>query len=219
MNFLKWKDILKTNAVYVLPSFLRWLYHLKVKKDVLAHPLADAILYEYKGGGSGQAVLILHGLHTHPYIMHPIAVHALTKGPVFSLYVSYNKSAPTLHRESIKRAIDFIENHTPSFNGISLIGHSMGAIEGAHTAYKEKDARIRSLISIAGRLKAIPGIEAIGSAPPFYHIVGRKDWNAPLESMILPKVEGFYHIIDDAHHVDILFHKELYRILPIFLRT
>ena len=112
----------------------------------------------------------------------------------------------------------------------------MGAIEAAYTAFVENDKRILSVISIAGRLKVVESAtspcreslketvdkiyERVQSNPdlPLYQIVGKHDWNASLESTLIRRDPGCYHIIEDSMHFNILFHKEIYTKLSEFLQ-
>lgn len=161
-------------------------------------------------------------------------------GPVFSFYVSYDLVNLDFHRSLLKQAIDGIEkifrDNDCSLQGIMLVGHSMGAIEAAYTAFVENDKRILSIISIAGRLKVVESVNSpcreslketlhkiyreVQSNPnlPLYQIVGRHDWNASLESTLIRKSDDCYHIVEDGMHFNILFHKDIYRKLPEFLQ-
>lgn len=203
-------------------------------KDVFGN---KATLYQHNEWESGkredQAILILHGLYAHPLVILPLidTAKATETGPVFSLHVTYNEANFDVHRSFIEQAIDHIEkmsheNKSP-LKGIVMAGHSMGAIESAYRAFVEIDLRISSVISIAGRLKVVESINSpcsdflrpsidkiykgVKNLPliPLYQIVGRDDWNAPLEStLIRDEDKEYYHIIEGAMHFDILFHKE-----------
>lgn len=189
-----------------------------------------------------QSILILHGLYSHPCVMLHLAKIAqkVNIGSVFSLYVRYDETDLDSHRSLINQAINSIEkmclDQGYSFKGIILIGHSMGAIEAAYAAFVENNKRISSVISIAGRLKVVESINSpcreslkdtlnkiykgVQSNPnlPLYQIVGRCDWNAPLESTVIRKSEGCYHIVEGSMHFNILFHKDIYSTLSKFLQ-
>ena len=187
-------------------------------------------------------VLILHGLYSHPSLMLHLAKTAQKAkiGSVFSLYVHYDESNLDNHRHLINQAIDSIGQMSfdqgCSSNSIILIGHSMGAIESAYMAFVENNKKILSVISIAGRLKVVESINSpcrdslkdtlnkiyqeVQSNPSLslYQIVGRRDWNASLEATLIRKREGCYHIMEDGMHCNILFHKDMNKILLEFLQ-
>lgn len=52
---------------------------------------------------------------------------------------------------------------------------------------------------------------------PLYQIVGKKDWNAPIEATVLRSDKKFSHIIHNAMHFNILFHRDLKKKLLEFL--
>lgn len=245
------QDILITDILYLLPCMIKWLYHLKIKKDIFLFRLKDgsgkrANLYQHGKWESEkrevQVTLILHGLYSHPLLMLHLAKMAQTTniGPVFSLYVSYDEVNLKIHRSLLKQAIDSIEkmlcDKGYTFKGIVLVGHSMGAIEAAYTAFVENDKRILSVISIAGRLKVVESIHSpcreslkdtvnqiyagVQSLPdlPLYQIVGGNDWNASLESTLIRHDKDYCHIVEDAMHFNILFHKDVHRKFPEFLQ-
>lgn len=206
----------------------------------------EAILYQHgklNFEKETQVSLILHGHYSHPLVMLHIAemMRKTTKGPVFSFYVSYDELNPKTHRRLLAQAIDHIEKllkeKDSSLKGIVMVGHSMGAVESAYQAFVKKDPRITSVISIAGRLKVVEsllspcddsfkptvdkvfnGIQALPNVPLF-QIIGSKDWNAPLEAMLIREHKGYYCIVDKAMHFNILFHKEMHTKLPEFLRA
>jgi len=205
-----------------------------------------ADLYQHGKWKSGNrealVTLILHGLHAHPLLMLHLAEMAqkANMGPVYSLHVSYDEVNLDIHRSLLKKAIDLTEkllsNTNDSLKGIVFVGHSMGAIEAAYRAFVENDRRIISVISIAGRLKFVESInspcreslrdtlnkiiEGIQLQPnlPLYQIVGRHDWNASLESTLIRKNVEYYHIVENAMHLNILFHKDMHKIFPEFLQ-
>lgn len=187
------------------------------------------------------ATLILHGLYSHPFVMLHLADMAQETGggPVFSLYLSYDEIDHDGNRLLIKQTVDFIEKTVRdsghSLGGVVLVGHSMGAIEAAYRAFVDLDTRVISVISIAGRLrdpdfhlgqdnmglrrlvdKINKGVIARPELP-LYQIVGGKDWNASLESMVIRPHEGYFHVIEDAMHFNILFHKEIRKVFLKFL--
>ena len=244
--FIKMQDILITDILYLIPCAFNWFYHLKIKKDISSFRLIDkndkkAILYQHgqwnPEENEAQAILILHGLYSHPFVMLHLVEMAqkANLGPVFSLYVSYDE-VNLDHRPLIQQTFDMIEKMSPNLKGIIVVGHSMGAMEGAYSAFVEKDKRVISVISIAGRLKVVECThspcrdslkstvnqiyEGIQSMPklPLYQIVGRKDWNASLESTLVRHDKSEYHIIEDAMHFNILFHRNIYAIFPQYLQ-
>lgn len=189
-----------------------------------------------------QATLILHGLYSHPFIMMHLAEMAqkVNHGPVFSLYLSYDPVNHDANRTVIKQAVDYIEKSIQdegrALTGIILVGHSMGAIEAAYRAYVDFDTRVISVISIAGRLKVVdsprnpcgellkPTVEKIYqgilSRPelPLFQIVGDKDWNATLESTLIRAQDECFHVAEEAMHFNILFHDDMKKIFPEFLK-
>jgi hypothetical protein len=239
--FIKWWDILFTDITRLLPCIIRWFYQLKIKRNIrpfrIEHPSGKkAMLYQHGGWNSKQSeaktVLILHGLYSHPCVMLHLAKQAqeINEGPVFTLNLSYDKENFLTHRSLIKQALDTIEsmalNYAISLKGIILAGHSLGAVEAVHAAFVDKDRRILSVISIAGRLKAVESIHSpcreslrpsldeiykkIQLLPsiPLYQIVGRHDWNAPLEATLIRKEKHCSYIIE-AMHFNILFHRDM----------
>jgi hypothetical protein len=161
-------------------------------------------------------------------------------GSVFSLYVRYDETDLGIHRSIINQAINSIEKMRLDkgcpFKGIILIGHSMGAIEASYIAFVENNKKIISVISIAGRLKVVESINSpcreslkdalnkiykrvqLNPNLPLYQIVGRRDWNAPLESTVIRKKKGCYHIVEEGMHLNILFHRDIYSKVSEFLQ-
>lgn len=244
-------DILATDFIYLLPAAIKWFYLRRIKKSITRHPIRlrngkTASIYHHGGNESNdaevEATLILHGLYSHPFIMRHLAEMAQEagKGPVFSLYLSYDPVDHDINRAVIKKAIDTIERmmreNGSSLSGVVLVGHSMGAIEAAYRAYVDFDTRVISVISIAGRLKVVdtprspcgellkPTVEQIYegilSRPelPLFQIVGDKDWNATLESTLIRAQDECFHVAEEAMHFNILFHPDLKRVFPDFLR-
>ncbi len=245
----KWWDILFTDLIRMPSCVARWFYHLKIKKNIRDFHIEDssgkkAILYQQGHWDSKKqetkATLILHGLYSHPCVMSHLAKLAqdMHAGPVFSLYLTYDENHELSHRSLIKQALDTIEkmavNHSVSLKGVVLVGHSMGGIEAAHTAFVTQDKRILSVISIAGRLKVVESLYSPckpslkGSLDeiytkvqslkliPLYQIVGKHDWNAPLEATLIRHNPSCAHIVD-AMHFNILFHRDMYTKFPEFL--
>lgn len=232
-------DIIVTDSIYIFPCMLKWFYRLKIKRDIIPIPLKNSLgkkgtLYQHSPltteNRGAQAILILHGRYSHPFVMLHLCDLAkeAQMGPVFSLYVNYGEVEHDPHRLIIKQAVDFIET-TFSPKGIILAGHSLGGLEAAYQAFVEKDRRIQSVISIAGRLKVVETVpnpcreslrptvnkvyQAIQAQPeiPLFQIVAGIDWNSPLESTLVRKDEGFYSIVEDAMHFNILFHPDMHK--------
>lgn len=241
---VKFRDIILTDFFYIFPAFFKWIYRLKIKRDIQSLSLEEtsgkrATLYTHGSDNfikkETQAVLFLHGQHAHPLVLLHLAdiAQKIQLGPVYSIYLHYDQINPQAHRLLIHQAADYIEQKVKesgsSLKGIIMIGHSMGAIEAAHKAFVEKDKRLSSVISIAGRLKVTeslfnpcsptlkPTVQKVFEAILAYHevplhqIVGKKDWNASLEAMTVRKEEQFCHIIEDAMHLNILYHSETKR--------
>lgn len=248
--FTTLKDVLITDLLYLFPAIINWYYHRYIKRDIISFSLTSpsgkkATLYQHGKLKSANrkypAILILHGVYSHPIVMLHLAKMAQkTKlGLVFSLDVSYDEGNFDIHRSLLKQAVDLIEKlmrEKDSFRGIVMVGHSMGAIEAVYLAFVKNDRRILSVISIAGRLKLVESIvnpcretlkptlfeifDCVQANPelPLYQIVGRDDWNAPLESTLIRDKEDYYHIVEDAMHFNILFHKDVRKKLPEYLR-
>lgn len=178
------------------------------------------------------AVLFLHGVHGHPHSMLHLAdlAQKKTNGFIFSLYLPYNQAQPEVHRDYLKQALDKIElianERQSKLKGIVAVGHSLGAIESSFQAFVNKDPRIISVISIAGRLRVVPSKEmpckdylkptvdsvfqGLQELPelPLYQIVAGKDWNAPLEATAIRPEDHCCHIVKNARHLNVLYHKE-----------
>lgn len=229
----KMKDIFMTDIFYVMPGLLKWFYERRIKRNISRFRLNNSskkLSSIYQHGEldfkkNSKPILILHGLYSHPFIMLNLAKAAKASGfgPVFSLFVSYDEQNLENHRNFLGQALDHIENLVGKESKIILVGHSMGAIEAAFRALVEKDKRILSVISIAGRLNTVdPCSDNLkdtlnkinhnfleNSEFPLYQIVAGKDWNASLDSTIINKKPGFYTIIKDAMHFNILYNKDL----------
>jgi pimeloyl-ACP methyl ester carboxylesterase len=61
------------------------------------------------------------------------------------------------------------------------------------------------------------GIQALPDLP-LYQIVGDKDWIVPLEAALVRRNEGYFHVIKNASHLNLLFHPDMYQRFPEFLR-
>lgn len=236
-------DILLADLTYTIPNAIKWIYRVVVKREIVAFPLQNihrlnerGCLYMHSNFNSmpkgGCAVVMLHGVYGHPFSMLHLADIALeaNKGPVFSLHLPYNELHPKIHRTLLKQALDQIESlmveNGHIFNGIVAVGHSLGAIESAYRAFVEKDARIISVISIAGRLRIIPSLykscseslkptieivyQGIQKYPnvPLYQIVAGNDWNAPLTATAVRPDDYCCYIVKNAMHLNVLFRKE-----------
>ena len=247
---MEMQDVFISGIGYLIPCLFRWVYRLKIKKDLVPIVFKDgsgktATLYQHGKwkvkDGNVRAILLLHGQHCHPFTMLNLADRAQKtfQDPVFSLYVSYDEENLAIHRSLIKQALDYIEKLIKDqgyiFKGIVIVGHSMGAIQGAYRAFVERDPRLLSVISIAGRLKVVdsvynpcgeslkPSINQTQEVQlrtdfPLYQIVGRQDWNVPLEATLIRKDKGCYHIVEDAMHLNLLFHDETYNKFIEFLK-
>lgn len=243
------QDIVISDIRYIIPSFLRWFYHTKIRKDITVIPLKDdfgkkAFLYQHGkiGNEKGKdiATLILHGLYGHPAVMLHLAEMAqeVDIGPVFSLLIDYDKDKPETHRHLIRKAINTIQSLTrDQLKGIILTGHSMGGVEAAYSAFVEKNKHVLAVISIAGRLKVVEEEcvgcsealkaslhkieEGIHSLPdfPLFQIVGEKDWSASLKSTLIRHDENCSYIIMNAKHLNLLFFKEMKVKFPEFLKA
>lgn len=176
--FSKLDDLIFSDIFYVFPFFIKWLYHVHIKKDIEAFPLKNhsgkkATLYRHHNIDKAQndknkALFILHGMYGHPAVMQGFAEAGLESniGPVFSFYVAYDEEDLSAHRSLIKMALDTIENivkeEKGACEGIVLAGHSMGGIEAANTAFVEKDQRVKAVIALASRLQLSDGNDIHG---------------------------------------------------------
>lgn len=242
LNLLK--DVLVTDISHVMPHAIKWYYRLKIRKKLKAFPLSNSSsLYLHVGNQTGIPILFLHGLYGHPFTLLHLADHLqnASTGPIFSMQLSYDEYCPQIHRALLKQAINVIEqmmrNNGSEFKELILIGHSMGAIEGAYSAFVEEDKRVLAVISIAGRLKVVPsydkecpehlkamidkiyqGIQK-NTELPLYQIAGGEDWNAPIEATVVRKDDSCCHIIDGAMHFNVLYHPDTKRKLLEFVRA
>lgn len=238
----KMQDIIYTDICYLAPCAFQWFYRRNIQRDISLRTIQNpsgrkAKLYRHGNRklskNKARAALILHGRYSHPLLMLHLAdiTRELDLGPVFSLAIDYDDSGKGSHRSLLKEAIDQIEltmqEEGADLDGLVIVGHSRGAIEGAYRAFVELDLRIISIISIAGRLRLVdsnshPCVnyikqlvrridDGIRARPefPLYQIAGQLDWNATPDSMIVRRHAGYFHIIEDAMHFNILFHKDL----------
>jgi hypothetical protein len=188
-------------------------------------------------------LLLLHGMYGHPLALLHLAdiAQKVSLGPIFSLYLRYDELKPEVHRSLIKLAIDKIEMLVEAqgikFKGLVTAGHSMGAIESAYRAFVSKDSRIQTVISIAGRLRVVqskenpcreslmPTVESVYKGiqeqpeVPLYQIAAGADWNAPLEATIVRQDDACYHIVENAMHFNVLYHKETCHKFNEFLKS
>jgi hypothetical protein len=249
----KMQDLMLSDIFYVLPSFVKWLYLLYIKKKIVPFSLKSpsgkkAILYLHSdktrinNSKEKIPILILHGMHGHPAVMLDL-VKSIPKdryGPIFNFYIKYEIEDLDAHRVLIRQALDYIEKFVKKkygdLKGIVVAGHSMGGIESANMAFVEKDKRLLSVISIAGRLHLLEG-EDIGSKSlessinaiykeiqsmpdfPLFQIVGDKDWCIPLESIVDRKNMESIFIIKKASHLNLLFKKQAHFKFNEFLRS
>lgn len=254
------RDVLVADLFHTTPNGLKWLYRLHIKKTIASYPLQEitrattklsgftrkiygkrAVVYFHEGLQECKelpAVIFLHGVHGHPLsLLHLADIAAkVTQGPIFSLYLPYDEYSPEIHRRHIKNALDNIENLMGKSKGFVVVGHSLGAIEFAYRAFSEKDERILTTISIAGRLKVVPSkdkacsehlkstvesvYQGIQDHPhlPLYQIAAVKDWNAPLEATVVRKDENCFHVVENAMHLNVLYHKETLQKFAEFLK-
>ena len=165
-NIQKYSDILLTDLRHLLPCLCRWLYRSKVRREIICHRITSAegkkaslFQHGHKSPSPKRVLLLLHGLYAHPFITLHLAdlLQSRDVGAIFSLYLSYDLDHLENHRALLRKGIDTIEQLITdtggTFSGIDLIGHSMGAIEGAYMAYVEQERRVSSVTSIAGRLR------------------------------------------------------------------
>ena len=239
------KDVLVTDLVFVLPFIIKWYYRRLITHEIVPLGLNNsrsAILYMHGSHQGTTPVLLLHGLYGHPFTFLHVA-DSLQKakiGPIFSLRLFYNEHFPHVHRALLKQALDEIEKmmkeNSKDFKKIIVVGHSMGAIEGAYSAFVDEDKRLLALVSIAGRLKVVPclhkecpehlkaTIEKIyqgikkNTEFPLYQIAGRQDWNAPIEATAVRTDDSCCHIIDDAMHFNVLYNPETKQKLLEFIQ-
>lgn len=237
----KFSDIIISDLTYGLFNAVKWFYRLCIRRRIASFRIENtmgnvtkrAYLYQHghfpKDHKHKGAILVLHGLYGNPSSMLQLidTAQKAGAGSVFSMFLSYDRKNPEMHRALLLQAIDQIglitQNQANVPNSITLVGHSQGAIESAYRLFVEKDKRIRAVISIAGRLRVVPSpdkgcrplmkstvetvFRAINEYPeyPLYQIVAADDWNAPTEATLVRPIEGFYHVVKDAKHLNIIY--------------
>lgn len=189
------------------------------------------------------AILFLHGDKHNQSAALSLASYLKTAsvGPIFTVNLDYNEENPAEHRKQLFEKIAYIKNlYTQKELKLILIGHSKGAIEGAHLAFcdqKIQGVRIEKVISIAGRLKVVPArwrschpelqalvnkvYQAILSRPQkplLYTIAGNSDWNAPIEAMLANDPSIRSHILPNHSHVSVLFAEEAHAKILEFIQ-
>lgn len=249
-------DILSSNVFYVIPNAFKWCYQRYWTKTIQSFPLKNTVDKTAKVGATlyqhgnldeqlvkeNHAILLLHGDNGgHPFSTLPLAEVAqkTKRGPVFSIYLSYDDKNPEKHHQLLRQAIDkiveLIEGKGFHFSGITLAGHSKGGIVGAEAAFVHKDKRIEKVISVAGRLNDFDDVpcnpaireavrtvyKAIIDNPkiPLYQIVGDKDWNAPLKATAVRNAEDprFCRVVKGAYHLDLVYKPETKDAFKAFL--
>lgn len=240
MTFKILTDEIFATFTGVLPNAMRWLF----SKDITSYELKETVKntngvtrkaflslhgpLKVNDSLSSQAILFLHGDHSHPYSTLHLADIAQEKrlGPVFSLYLPYDDFNPTTHRALLLQAIDKIQNlmsdEEQGFPGITVVGHSKGVIESAYLALVQKEPRIKSLIAWAGRLKVTESCEeelkesinkihaALVQNPnfPLFIISAGQEWccREPESTQVFPHKEMY--VAEQASHLNVLFDTE-----------
>lgn len=189
------------------------------------------------------AILFLHGDQHNQSAALPLASYLkkANVGPIFTLNLDYNDENPTVHRKQISERISVIKKlYNQEELKLIIIGHSKGAIEGAHLAFCEQNIQgvsIEKVISIAGRLRVVPArfrnchpslqplVNKIHQAilrahtkPVLYNIAGDSDWNAPIEAMIVNGSLKRSHILPNHSHVSVLFAEEAHAKILEFIQ-
>lgn len=229
-------DTVPTTITQILPNSALWLYR-SLAGQITSFPLKATVdkttqvatLYLHNSPKGTSPLLLLHGDHGHPFTTLHLADLAAKHhiGPIFSLHMPYEEGFSPASRSLLKQAIDKIEqivSSQGSFSGLVAIGHSKGAIQSAHQAFVEKDARIKSVISIAGRLKVVSSsdkpchaklkstvdaiCEAVGKNPhiPLYQIAAENDWCVPLEAVVVRQDNSL--VVSGASHMNVLYREE-----------
>ena len=225
----------------VLPNSLKWCYKTCFANQITSYPLKSTIdktsstAYLYLHGridasNKTPALVLVHGDHGHPFTMLHLAEIAQKNGGgrVFSLYMPYDRGHSPLSQALFSQGIDkiesLIEESGGTLNGLIAAGHSKGAIQSAYSPFVENDARIKTVISIAGRLRVVPGVpcdeelkptvdavyQGIQEHPqiPLYQIVAEEDWNAPLEATAVRRDAVHCTVVPDAMHLNVLYKPE-----------
>lgn len=189
------------------------------------------------------AILFLHGDRHNQSAALPLAryLENANIGAMFTVNLEYNDENPDAHREKIvKKILKIKKIYNQKELKLILAGHSKGAIEGAHLAFcaqKIQGVHIEKVISIAGRLKVVPGrwrnchptlqplvnkvyqaIKNRPSEPVLYTIAGDSDWNAPIEAMLVSNSLKHSHTLRNHSHVSILFAKEAHEKVLEFIQ-
>ena len=248
-------DILISDLTFATSYKIKWFYRFNIKNQITEFKLQKNSNYQTHTGflylhedkdseirDETSAVLLLHGLYGHPYTLLHLAdvAQKANLGPVFSVHLHYNEYDPEIHRDLLKQAIEKIEEvikeRGGKLKGLVTTGHSLGAIESAYLAFVEKDDRIRSVISIAGRLRVVhsedkacqehlkPTVEivykGIQDLPdfPLYQIVAGDDWNAPLEATAVRPDKEYCYIVENALHLNVLYYPETIEKFEEFLK-
>jgi pimeloyl-ACP methyl ester carboxylesterase len=238
------RDIAVTNVLYSFPYALKWFYLRHIRRQISSSFLGkasdgtDCYLYSHlakdfepQDNLGTSAILFLHGKYASPLsLLHLAEIAQETSLPVFSLHVSYDGKHPKIHRNLLTLAIEEIERQIQAkgghLKGLVLVGHSLGATEGAYRAFVDKDERIKAVISIAGRLRVVAAegqncpdflistvesvYQGIQNTPeiPLYQIIAREDWNAPTEATLVRLDEGSFHIVEKALHFNVIYYQE-----------
>lgn len=225
----------------VLPNSLKWCYKACFANQVTSYALkstidkASSTAYLYLHGridasNQAPALVLVHGDHGHPFTMLHLAEIAQKNGVgrVFSLYMPYDRGHSPVSQALFSQGIDkierLIEESGGTFNGLIAAGHSKGAIQSAYRAFVENDERIKTVISIAGRLRLVPGVpcheelkptveavyRGIQDKPkiPLYQIVAENDWNAPLEATAVRPDAVHCTVVPGAMHLNVLYKPE-----------
>lgn len=189
------------------------------------------------------AILFLHGDHHNQSAALPLASYLKETGvgAMFTVNLTYNDENSTPHRKQIFNRISEIKKlYEQEELKIIIVGHSKGAIEGAHLAFcgqKIQGVHIEKVISIAGRLKVVPtrwrnchptlqplvnkvhqAIISSPTTPILYNIAGDSDWNAPIEAMVINDSSKHSHILRNHSHLSILFAKEAHEKVLAFIQ-
>lgn len=188
------------------------------------------------------AILFLHGDKHNQSAVLPFAEY-LTKvkaetGSIFTVNLDYKEKDPSSYREVLKRKILEIKDlYNQQELRLIIVGHSKGAIEGAHLAFCEDalpGVNIQKVISIAGRLKVVnstfrschPDLVPLvmtthrgikKNIGKLFNIAGDLDWNAPTEAMIINDSNEHARIVKNHSHVSILYAEETQKAILEFI--
>jgi hypothetical protein len=238
-----------TVCTSILPNACKWVYRVKVEKSIHSYPLkvtvdkVDKVASLYLHGKrtegeqkEGAAVLMLHGVQSHPLMLLPLA-DAVKKAaptlPLFSLKISYEEHKKDRNDALISEGVAIMEGL--GYKKIVVIGHSYGAIHGVYRALVKQDARVIALISIAGRLRVIESedkpcekelqplvnqvYQQIQTHPafPLYQIVPGEDELMPYEASAVRPDKEFCSVVPKADHLNILYWQETASHVTAFL--